>query len=263
MKNKKIIRKTNEASKFTTIHHSILNDKRLTSLAFRILVSILSDSDSNFNLSQKLLINRFNLTKNTLKSALKNLEECGYIKRTKLKRGHYYTVSEYGNLNTDSIVEEIIETIQPVESDKIIIETPTEKIDLNEVAIQIVNLVGNTHSDAELAQILTYFDNSIQSGKLKDKSQLTNENILKVITKILPSNDELKKAKDEISEYVFQRITEKGLTIGKRKDIHIQVMNWVETQSIPDLTTKMIDNKRLQLQSKYISHGDLDQRFQN
>lgn len=98
-KNKMVIRKDLEHGKFTTVHHSIINDKRLTDIAFRILVSILSDSDDKFGLSQGLLISRFNCDKKTIRKALKCLEDCGYMKREQQPRGHFYIISEFGNLN--------------------------------------------------------------------------------------------------------------------------------------------------------------------
>ena len=101
MKNKTVIRKENEKGKFTTIHHSILKDKRLSSNGFRLLVNILSDSDENFKLSPTVYCNRLGITKTTFLNAIKNLEDCGYIKREDskiVKSKNHYTVSEYGNL---------------------------------------------------------------------------------------------------------------------------------------------------------------------
>lgn len=122
MINKKVIRKDNVAGKFTTIHLSILNDKRLSGNDLRILISILSDAD-NFNLTRELIMNRFQLNKKTVQQCFKNLEELGYIKRAELKRGYFYTISEYGNLNNESIVKPQIESkieqiIAPIEQTK-------------------------------------------------------------------------------------------------------------------------------------------------
>lgn len=104
--NKKVIRRDLEKSQFTIVHHSILYDKRLSPNALRILISLLADAE-NFNASYKLLENRFDISNKTVKAAFKNLEECGYVKRTKLARGFHYTISEFGNLNpTKTEVEE-------------------------------------------------------------------------------------------------------------------------------------------------------------
>ena len=105
-KNKKVIKKDLTKSKFTTVHHSMLYDQRLSANALRILISLLADAE-NFNASYKLFENRFNISNKTVKAAFKNLEECGYVKRTKLARGFHYTISEFGNLNpTKTEVEE-------------------------------------------------------------------------------------------------------------------------------------------------------------
>lgn len=111
MKNKTVIRKENEKGKFTTIHHSILKDKRLSSNGFRLLVNILSDSDENFKLSPTVYCNRLGITKTTFLNAIKNLEDCGYIKREDskiVKSKNHYTVSEFGNLKVSQ--EEVNET---------------------------------------------------------------------------------------------------------------------------------------------------------
>lgn len=101
MKNKTVIRKKNEKGKFTTIHHSILKDKRLSPNGFRLLVNILSDSDENFNLSPTVYCNRIGFSKTTFLNAVINLEQCGYLKREDSKideSKNHYTVSEFGNL---------------------------------------------------------------------------------------------------------------------------------------------------------------------
>lgn len=110
MQNKKVIRKVPKAGEFTTIQHAILYDKRLTSTAFRILTSILSDKDE-YKLTQGLIIKRFDIHKDTVKSAFENLEECGYMRRKEQKRGHYYIISEYGNLNKETEQEGVIEVL--------------------------------------------------------------------------------------------------------------------------------------------------------
>lgn len=102
MKNKNVIRKKLENGKFTTIHNSILFDTRLTPNAFRLMTAILSDSDTQFNLSQTLYCKRLGIAKQTFFNALDNLEECGYLRKapTGIKDLKNYTLSEYGNLIT-------------------------------------------------------------------------------------------------------------------------------------------------------------------
>lgn len=104
MKNKTVIRKKIESGGFTSIHNSIIKDKRLSPNGFRLLVSILSDSDDKFNLSQTLYCKRLGIEKTTFFNAINNLEDCGYLKKTitKGKKLYHYTISEYGNLNTST-----------------------------------------------------------------------------------------------------------------------------------------------------------------
>jgi len=127
MTNKTVIRKEKKIGEFTTIHNSILNDSRLSATALRLLLSILSDSDK-FRLSQTLYKQRLGITENrTFFKAIANLEECGYLKKTEVskdvfipnikkansdKKVFHYTISEYGNLKSESQPEPITENIE-------------------------------------------------------------------------------------------------------------------------------------------------------
>lgn len=111
MKNKNVIRKKLENGKFTTVHNSILFDTRLTPNALRLFIAILSDSDTQFNLSQTLYCKRLGIAKKTFFSAIANLEECGYLKKTTtgVKNTFNYTLSEYGNLKGNQTDTTVIE----------------------------------------------------------------------------------------------------------------------------------------------------------
>ncbi|WP_264509956.1 helix-turn-helix domain-containing protein [Flavobacterium sp. N1719] len=137
MKNKTVIRKKLENGKFTTIHNSILFDTRLTPNAFRLITAILSDSDTNFDLSQTLYCDRLKITKKTFFRAIDNLIECGYLKKTEVDKGvsipnikkansdkkvYHYTISEYGNLKPEL-------EIQP--------ENDTKSVELTDDELQI------------------------------------------------------------------------------------------------------------------------------
>jgi hypothetical protein len=119
MKNKNVIRKKLENGKFTTVHNSILFDTRLTPNALRLFIAILSDSDTEFNLSQTLYCNRLGITKKTFFSAIANLEECGYLRKspTNVKNLFHYTISEYGNLNNDNDIAAEEESSTETDSD--------------------------------------------------------------------------------------------------------------------------------------------------
>lgn len=132
MKNKTVIRKKNEKGKFTTIHHSILKDKRLSPNGFRLLVNILSDSDENFKLSPTVYCNRIGFSKTTFLNAVINLEQCGYLKREDSKideSKNHYTVSEFGNLKKEQSESNINESENPIEHEEASLENVTEYSD--------------------------------------------------------------------------------------------------------------------------------------
>lgn len=132
MKNKTVIRKENEKGKFTTIHHSILKDKRLSSNGFRLLVNILSDSDENFKLSPTVYCNRLGISKTTFLNAIKNLEECGYLKREDSKidtSKNYYTISEFGNLKKEPSESITNDSENPIEQEEASLEEVSEYSD--------------------------------------------------------------------------------------------------------------------------------------
>lgn len=146
MKNKTVIRKENVKGQFTTVHHSILKDKRLSPNGFRLLVNILSDSDENFKLSPTVYCNRLGITKTTFLNAVINLEKCGYLKREDSKidaSKNYYTISEYGNLRVSQ--EEVNETNSDSLKQQVDVEpqlTMPEGIsqDFNDYLISIIDL---------------------------------------------------------------------------------------------------------------------------
>jgi DNA-binding MarR family transcriptional regulator len=132
MKNKTVIRKENVKGQFTTVHHSILKDKRLSPNGFRLLVNILSDSDENFKLSPTVYCNRLGITKTTFLNAVINLENCGYLKRevSKVNKSKkHYTVSEFGNLKKEQSESDINESENPIEHEEASLENVIEYSD--------------------------------------------------------------------------------------------------------------------------------------
>ena len=96
--NKRVIRRDDD-QRFVKVPLSILHDKNLTANGLRVLVSMLSDRD-DFNIYHKTLLGRIKMAENTLRAALKNIEEAGYLRRQEMKpQGHFYIISEYGKLN--------------------------------------------------------------------------------------------------------------------------------------------------------------------
>ena len=101
-KNKTVIRAERVAGSFTTIQHRIIHDKRLSTDARLLLISTLSDADG-FDFSRTGLEKRLGISDYKLEKALKELVGNGYVKKTKTHAQYFhYTISEYGNLNTES-----------------------------------------------------------------------------------------------------------------------------------------------------------------
>lgn len=95
---------------FTQIPYSILNNPNLPPIAKVLLIQILSDADG-FTLSPSMYARRNGVTIKTIYSALRELEEAGYLRRTPIneaiagyrnesseKKLYHYTISEFGNL---------------------------------------------------------------------------------------------------------------------------------------------------------------------
>ena len=167
MTNKTVIRKEKKTGEFTTIHNSILNDSRLSATALRLLLSILSDSDA-FRLSQSLYKQRLGITENrTFLKAIANLEECGYLKKTEVGKGvfipnikkansdkivYHYTISEYGNLKSESQPEIEIQP-EPV-SENI-------RLEVNDIQLEKCNAFFQTN-------IKVLFENNFVYPKTKE-----------------------------------------------------------------------------------------------
>lgn len=200
MTNKTVIRKKNEVGKFTTMHHSILLDTRLSSTAFRLLTIILSDSDTQFKLSQTLYCNRLDITKPTFFSAIDNLEETGYLRKTEIdpenkkktkKKLYHYTISEFGNLNPkEEVVELQIEKNETSqESKQFQKDEINESIDTNEVIHESPKLELEINADTMiyLTSIgkLLEFDEISDSIMIMVKNQSSVEEIKKWVKKYL------------------------------------------------------------------------------
>ena len=220
MTNKTVIRKEKKTSEFTTIHNSILNDSRLTPTAFRLLVSILSDSDT-FKLSQSRYKKLLGIKENrTFLKAIANLEQCGYLKKTEVakdvfipnikkansaKKVYHYTISEYGNLKSESQPE--LE-VQP--------ETDTEKIELN---------------DAELRL------------EIRNAFFLTNKKVLIDNDFVYPKT--LEAFKNEIYDIAFYQnlIDEEKETEKSLKLYYKDVLGWIDDIIRPDRPKALIEFK--------------------
>ena len=202
--NKTVIRKNNKAGKFTTIHHSVLHDKRLSSNAYRILSSILSDKDE-FKLTYKLMENRFGLSENTVRVAFKLLIKCGYMRidPNKTGRGNYYTISELGNLNTENTEEQTNEEVISDEEQKRRIKEKNDK---------------NTKLYIEYVESIKDF---LELENIKEKMKILIKNHIKGgILDFYPIRDNLNKAIKKEQKTIYDmcmKVTEKrGKNIAKK-----------------------------------------------
>ena len=212
MKNKKVIRKENKSGEFTTTHLSIVNDMRLTSTAFRLLTMILSDNDLTFNLSGVVYLKRLGLDKisktgniyydkNQYYSAINNLIECGYMSKTPYKdlRGlkkYMYTISEYGNLNSNKQQEEVTQQEEVVtQQEEVVIKNnstifePITEPEFNNFINNVVNkLCKDNINSGTIAQkesitkkVIRFYELALLNG-IKPNNQLYNNKDIDYLT---------------------------------------------------------------------------------
>lgn len=235
--NKTVIRKQPVAGQFTTIPNSILNDKRLTSTAFRILTSILSDAD-NFNLTYQLIQNRFNLSENTVRVSFKLLIKCGYMRidSNTLKRGNYYIISEYGNLNTGESFD--LAPISEQDQNDTVNKSQKNIQKSKELFSEYVNSIGEFLEIDEVYEAfivlqkkhtqpngyIDYYEIKSDLDKVVIKHQKIIYNDCMTITNNLGKNT-YKKAVNEFSDWLKEEIfTKKILPFNfKNKWIHIKI----------------------------------------
>lgn len=217
MSNKKVLRKDLIGGEFTTIQLSILYDKRITPTAFRVLCTILSDKD-NYKLTQGLIIKRFGIHKDTVKSAFENLEDCGYLRRTDKPRGHFYLISEFGNLSTESKVTQAEEQSIPTPNETSLKDKIKKNNDLfikySDEVSQYLELAGVYEAYEELyIKYISYddlldfyaFKRDFSKVLLRKKKEIFNE-CLEVTAKI--GDRVAKKAVTEYKKWLKQQVFE-------------------------------------------------------
>jgi hypothetical protein len=259
MTNKTVIRKNNEGGKFTTIQHSILLDTRLSSTAFRLLTMILSDSDTEFNLSQTLYCNRLGITKPTFFSAIDNLQDNGYLRKTELKpkstkntktvkKLYSYTISEFGNLNSKEkkVVELVIEKKEnfqettPTQNE----EKFTNSVVANEVPQESAQPQLETKND--LSDYLESIDNLLNYPK-------PHELVIDMMVKELPILH-IKKEVDKFLKGVYNE----NLTYASNNENHTKAFadfkSWLKTE-IFEKHNLDLDAKSKWTTLRLIKHG--------
>lgn len=271
MQNKTVIRKENKPGHFTTIHHSILFDKRLKSNDKVVLILILSDADT-FNLTQQSLINRLDLEKTAIKTVMKNLEKFGYLIRKELRRGHYYTISEYGNLSSSTEIEKSsalsTATVPEQINEQIIPDTPSPIIEETHAPLNLDDYEDNINSlmplnltDKNIKQIWGYFFQAIDKGTLNSPNQMTEKNIKKIISKYSLPEIEEKISKAKLIEICDENSFGSGMTRENQKIVKNQIISYFSEN--PTNSVNEVETKILKLKMKFSKVGHLDQRYQN
>ena len=266
MKNKKVIRRPNISGDFTTVHHSILFDTRLSPTALRVLMVILSDADT-FNVTQELLINRLKCNKKTIQLAFRNLEEVGYLKRKKLPKGHFYIVSEYGNLTSivpeagsselDDFSEGCADTVLEVKS---IVEPVIKPIILDDYANRIDALMPVYANTDMLLEVFSHFSKEIDTGRITCDSQMSDKKIKEVIALYVPTQSEAEKF---VRSIALEHAGGPRMTIANQEKLVNEVVRYFMQMDFSLINEKAVKNRVLTCKSKYNSAGHLDQRYQN
>lgn len=251
MKNKTVIRKKLENGEFTTIHNSILFDTRLTPNAFRLFTAILSDSDTNFDLSQTLYCKRLGITKQTFFNAVAKLEECGYLRKKDIgketfipkikkanseKKVYHYTLSEYGNLKSESQ-----EVFQP-ESDGQNIEMEDEQT------------IANNCIDFIRANSIILVDNEFVLPKTKEALEKSVFDIT-FYQNLIDEEEETEKSLKQYYKEVLGWIDDIIKT--DRPKAKIEFQDWLKNEVFNKRNSKL---EKVSVRSKYshialIKHG--------
>ena len=264
MKNKTVIRRPNKPGEFTTIHNSILLDTRLSALELRILIIILCDAD-NFNLTQNLILNRLGIDKKTLQKAFKGLEVCGYLRRTELPRGHYYTISEYGNLKKgEAASEEVqVEIQEPIAAEQLpVAEITAQPIDLADYFGIIESLLPSHATDENVDDIMVHLVEAVSEGRLSDPKQMTEANLKMIINKFIPIP-----STTEVTKYITMLCEIHGdgrqITNANKATITAKVNKYFKDNLHVEPNEIEIRKIIRMYKTSYTSSGHLDQRYQN
>lgn len=263
--NKHVIRKELEKGKFTTVHHSILFNTNITPIAFRVFTIVLSDSDTNFNVSQTALAKRLKVHKETIKGALENLEEFGYLRRVipkYSKRGHYYIIDEAGRLNNKNFFNSILNKLgyPSIEKDEEVLEK-TEIIP----TIEVENLSQNITKNKELLEKYTVsivdilsFNESNVDYLLKLEQENTDANGLVDYYKIKSMYD--KEIVTPILKECHKFGMEPLLTIGKNYPNKVKnaYSVWLKEQIFTNINLNINGEKELRRFNRELNKPKLD-----
>lgn len=186
LKNKTVIRKKLNNGEFTTVSNSILRNPNLTLKSKMLLIQVLSDSDDKFDFSPALYMKRLDISKNTLKDAIKELIHQGYMKITKIGKTHYnhYTFNEYGNMKTKDKKKKENKTMSASHREKL--QTYGQSIAPLFKNSKIFDEISNLMTELKENKITDFYDFKSQSEKIitKEKKKIYKSIIDKMRTKL-------------------------------------------------------------------------------
>lgn len=243
--------KERPAGTFSLVSNTILYNKNLTHFDKLLLISILSDDDT-YIFNVMTYANRFGCSDDTIGNSIKRLKKAGYIIQTQVdKRFNVWTykISEYGNLNKESIetpeqqapaVENTFDPSEQITSTEHIsdphdstltVESDVKPLDLRDYADVIFDeidklIMNDKYVDA--TNCIAYFKTAIANGTLKSADQLNVEHINLIIERFI-INEPAPVAPSRITETECVKIIENkmtGGTVNQRKDTHKKVLQW-------------------------------------
>lgn len=182
---------------YTIINNTILRDKNISSKAKMILCFVLS-LPSDWNFSREGLISCVKEGKTAVNTALKELEEFGYLVITKTKKdGKYYTVYEFYEIPIKQYLAVSKKPKRKLRSRKSAMEKTTQ-INTNKI-----NTESNEIKNRVDSEIIDDIKTKINYNILVKKYEEYNVNkIVMIIANIITSDEE-----DESSKTLFSSLT--------------------------------------------------------
>jgi hypothetical protein len=170
-------------------------------------------------------------------SAFKNLEECGYVKKSKIKdtQYNYYTVSEYGNLNPNKSEEVAIVVYNEDEIKLKVGNCFRKQIDFftQTVIDEFTELLEKKITYHEIKSILEKSflrEKTLHFNEIKNliESSTSNQNVKKEAIKLLKNKVFEKHQKTDV--YTMTRRASEN--INRRKPVDIESLSYDSADGI-------------------------------
>lgn len=262
MNNRQTIKiKERQTGTFSLITNTILYHKDLTAFDKLLLVSILSDDDSyTFNITT--YANRLNCSTDKISRSISRLKKAGFIKQKKLQKrfnGWYYVISEYGNLENDSIAlpstenhlnenkdtKQEIPTLPKENTHVPSIENEVNVLDLNLYADLICaefDKAIESGLNIDEVKYIEYLNTACTDGRLSSVSQMTSENLNAILIKLA-----IKLTDKDVEKMVDKKSD--NLSIKDTASLKIIMKDWLKDN--PNATEKLLSQETLKKKNKF------------